>query len=1031
MSRYRLITSLLCLALIAPAYARIDAMQLRLLEAYSQDLRWDNIESAPEWINGVKPEFDDLWQMHRVRLNPQQQTTVLLPAYENLRLYHPKQSLIGKELDIYATNGTGLAVKQTPQSSTDGHSLVLSPNSPTPLLIHISRPKTQTGSFETALFVSRRVPINDIAPYRNLVWSSAHWCLLAQEPFALPELYNQLSAGQEQSFDVTGPVRLALKNRLDYEQHASELIQDYRIRYRLDQDKDQELNFSTSVETGRIVTVNTAIEVVGREEQAYLEIPNGRHKLVLQADRPLYMQVLAQTEHDYLFRDLNNPRLPVEKIRTQNLLPSADLVLQAQTAKRIARDNSRKAGGMVAGNLLREAALQRRDYPAGLTEAEQLRGFSSFYRDLLPSKKAATTPQFTAYFLAESLHAVNRPQSDAMLADQHLADALKRVGNGYFTSLTGIANEYTLPEQQSAGTVRLIADKRDCVLRRLRIEIDRQPTQDVALRCESELEPEAFTRSLAETALIRLQQEPDSHNVSLDALFSAHAQPAPIIATAVYELPLPKEARTIKIWQTSESAKPLNIALQYRAAKTFSLSEHSYLARLRDSLGKRLSPSPAGQQLKNEWQPLQRLLQSEYRLYKASTASTQTVSSVDKQAPDNEIALAKNAERQQQWLEALEHWGNAVNYSSGLSQQQAQLAQANALTRLGEDYLAESLRRYLSLYAEASVAEQAVSQLTERYQAQNNNAALLTLAAAMHIHRPSAAHNRLLLDALLKNGEYRFALLLGLSSEQPPLEALLTAAYQLQWWESYQALQNQLPPAQRSFWQGLKAQRHGDYQAALKAWSTTELKPWHDYLQQGLQLRERLTKVTGQNAPALYQQWAQWQQQHPGTTTLQNALYLIKDYAGSDSYYAIERDVYAQAVRATVQRPVVLSVLGPLTLNFQIRPLHPINQAAAPLDGWLQIKDNNEPYRYPFTNNLPAQGLLLTGADGWQAGNVVNLAYQVGQGQHELQLSSEQAPLSIGIQEQRPEFALSVLPVLQADTFAEMGFVSRLQPRIQ
>lgn len=1023
----RLLIPLLCLTMAVPAYAHIDAMQLRLLAAYSQDLRWDNIESAPEWINGAQPEYDDDWQMHRVRLSPGEQTTVLLPAYESFRLYHPKHSLDGKELDVYVSNGTGLAAKQTLQQSTDGHSLVFSPNSPTPLLIHIANP--QTGDFETALFVSRKVPIPDIAPYRNLVWSSAHWCLLAQQPFALPELYNQLPAGQEQSFDVTGPVRLALKNRLDYELHAGELIQDYRIRYRLDQDTDQELNFSTSVETSRIVTVNTAIKVVGREQQAYLEIPEGQHRLTLQADRPLYIQILAQTEHDYLFNSLNNPRLPVEDIRKQGLLPGTDLILQAQTAKRIAQDNSRKAGGMVAANLLREAALQHQDYPPGLTEAEQLRGFSSFYRDLLPSKKADPAPQFMAYFLAESLHAVNRPQSDAILADQHLAEALQRVSNGYFTRITGIANEYILPEQQSAGTVRLVADKRNCEPRRLRIAIDRQPAQDLWLHCVAELEAEAFTRSLAETALIRLQQEPDSHNVSLDPLFSAHAQPAPIIASAVYELPLPKQARTIKLWQTSEQAKPVNIALQYRAAKTFLLSEHSYLATLRDASGQPLSP--ADRQLTNQWQPLQRLLQAEYRLYKASVAAASASSPDATQPLNDEQALAENATRRQQWLEALEHWGNVVNSCSGLCQQQAQLAQANVLTRLGEDYLAESLWRYLSLHAEASVANQAVSQLAERYRAQNNNAALLTLAAAMRLHRPSAAHNRLLLDALLKNGEYRFALLLGLSMEQPPLEGLLTAAYQLRWWESYQTLQDRLPPVKRNFWQGLKAQRHGDYQAALNAWSTTELKPWRDYLQQGIQLRERLTKQTEQNTPSLYQQWAQWQQQHPGADTLQNALWHVKDYHGGNSYYAIERDVYAQAFRTDAQRPVVLSVLGPLTLNFQIRPLHPLNRPPAPLDGWLQIKDNNEPYRYPYTNNLPAQGLLLIGSDDLQPGNVVNLVYQVGQGLHELQLNSEQAPLSISIQEQRPEFTLTVLPTLQADTFTEMGLIGRLQHRSQ
>lgn len=1039
MSYYRLIFPLLFLLCIAPAYARIDAMQLRLLEAYSQDLRWDNIESAPEWINGVKPDYDDAWKMHRVLLAPQQQTTVLLPAYESFRLYHPQQTLDNKQLEVYVSNGTGLAVKQNLQRSTDGHSLVLSPQSPYPQLIHVANPKTQSGDIAIALFISRKVPINDIAPYRNLVWSSARWCLLAQQPFVFPELYNQLTAQQKQSFEVTGPVRLALKNRLHYEQHASELIQDYRIRYWLDDTKAQELDFSTSVETSRIITVNTAIEVVGREQQAYLEIPEGQHRLVLQADRPLYIQVLAQTEQDYLFTGLNNPRLPVEDIRKQGLLPSTELVLQEQNAKRIAQDNSRQAGGMIASNLLRDAALHREDYPEGLSEEEQLRGFRSFYRDLLPSKKTAANAQFMAYFLAETLQAVNRPQSDAILADQHLADALKRVSNGYFTSLGNAANEYRLPEQQSAGQLRLIIDKRDCVPRRLSIAIDQQPAKDLWLRCGDDQEPEAFTRSLAEAALIRLQQEPDSVNVSLDALFSARGQAAPIIPSAVYEIPLAKEARSIKLSQISGMSQPVNVAMQYCASKPFLLSEHSYLSRLHNSsktswldLSQQnpTSFSHADQQLANEWLPLQRLLQAESRLYKASVISkpgTPTALLAAPQTLESESALAHNAEQKQQWLVALEHWGKVVNAASGLTQQYAQLAQAKALSKLGEDYLAESLRRYLSLYADASVAELAITQLTERYQTQNNNAALLILAAAMQIQRPSSSHQRLLLNALLKNGEYRFVLLLGLSfGEQPPLEDLLTAAYRLEWWASYQALQDQLPLEQRAFWQGLKAQYQGDFNAALQTWSSTKLKPWHDYLQQGIQLRERLMLVSERDAPMLYLQWAKWQQQYPGTKAPENALWHVKDYSGSDSYYAVERDVYGQAFRATVQRPVTLSILGPVNLILQIRPLHPPGQLASSLDGWLHIKDNNESFRYPYTNNLPAQGLSVTGGDDLQVGNVVMMDYQIGQGLHEVQLSSEQAPLSISVQEQRPELSLSVLPNLQADTFAEMGFISRL-----
>lgn len=791
-----MVVTVMGLMSMPPVRADIDAMQLRLLEPYSQDLRWDNIESAPEWLNGVKPEYDKDWQMHRIVLAPRQQTTFILPAYESLRLYHPKQILNGDELDVLLSNGTGLAVKQSLQRSTDGHSLVLSPNSATPLLVHINRPYFQTANFAVALYVSRKVPINDIAPYRNVVWSSGRWCLLAQEPFTLPELYNQLPAWQKQSFEVTGPTRLMLKNRLQYEQRSSQLIQDYRIRYWLDDTKAQTLAFSTSVETSRIITVNAAISVTGREERGYLEIPAGRHKLVLQADRDLYLQVLAQTEHDYLFRSLNNPRLPVEDIRKQGLLPTTELALQAQTAQRIAQDNRHQAGGMAAINLLREAALKRPDYPPGLAEAEQLRGFRSFYRDLLPSKKTSLPAQFMAYFLAENLPAINRPQSNAILADQHLSDALKRVSSAYFTALPDVgptANEYTLPPQQTASSVRLVIDKRDCVQRLLRIEIDRQPAKDIWLRCGAERNPEAFVRSLAETALLRLQQESDTLNVSLDPSFSAHNQPAPLIASALYELPVPKDAHLIRLWQASErKATPVNVAVQYRAAKPFLLSEHSYLEQLRDLSGQRpviepeqhvpgfrradsinrqnpnspIAPFSTPQQVINEWLPLQRLLQAEYRLYKAAVTSFpkgQAVAPVAKNILEQEIAQAKTAENQHQWLEALEHWGKVVNGSQNLARQQAQLAQANALSKLGENYLAESLRKYLTLYAEASVAEQAVSQLSTQYQAQNDTAALLTLAAAMAVQRPGIEHDRLLLDALLQNREYRFVLLLGLS----------------------------------------------------------------------------------------------------------------------------------------------------------------------------------------------------------------------------------------------------------------------------
>jgi len=246
-------------------------------------------------------------------------------------------------------------------------------------------------------------------------------------------------------------------------------------------------------------------------------------------------------------------------------------------------------------------------------------------------------------------------------------------------------------------------------------------------------------------------------------------------------VPIPQTARTIRVWQASERlAKPVHVALQYRAAKPFLLSEHSYMERLRDLVGRRIiidperlsakqptSPLSTEQEFLNEWLPLQRLLQNEYHLYTAgvnAAPENQAYIPVAKQLLAQEMSLAATTEKQQHWLEALEHWGKVANYSSGLARQQAQLAQANALGKLGEAYLSENLYKYLTLYAEEPVAELAIQQLSAHYQAQQDMAALQTLTAAMVVRRPGIAHTRLLLDALLQNGEYRFVLLVATPS---------------------------------------------------------------------------------------------------------------------------------------------------------------------------------------------------------------------------------------------------------------------------
>ncbi|NOQ36192.1 MAG: hypothetical protein GQ569_09895, partial [Methylococcaceae bacterium] len=164
----------------------------------------------------------------------------------------------------------------------------------------------------------------------------------------------------------------------------------------------------------------------------------------------------------------------------------------------------------------------------------------------------------------------------------------------------------------------------------------------------------------------------------------------------------------------------------------------------------------------------------------------------------------------------------------------------------------------------------------------------------------------------------------------------------------------------------------------------------------------------------------------------QARLELVKDYAGADSYYSPERDVYSKGFRGTPERPVKLSLLGSRTLRFKIRPLHPEGVLDSALNGWIEIKDNvgtnltglkdlsglNSQHRlYPFTNNTPSQGLNLVSGKALQLGGLVELEYQLGEGWHDIEIFSQQANISISVEELQAQMPVTVLPRLTPYNF--------------
>ena len=62
--------------------------------------------------------------------------------------------------------------------------------------------------------------------------------------------------------------------------------------------------------------------------------------------------------------------------------------------------------------------------------------------------------------------------------------------------------------------------------------------------------------------------------------FSISRSPGPLVPAGIVELPLPADVREVRLWG-GDRAAPLRVALHYRAARPYRLSEMEYLEMLR------------------------------------------------------------------------------------------------------------------------------------------------------------------------------------------------------------------------------------------------------------------------------------------------------------------------------------------------------------------------------------------------------------------------------------------------------------------
>jgi hypothetical protein len=358
----------------------------------------------------------------------------------------------------------------------------------------------------------------------------------------------------------------------------------------------------------------------------------------------------------------------------------------------------------------------------------------------------------------------------------------------------------------------------------------------------------------------------------------------------------------------------------------------------------------------------------------------------------------------------------------GAQRREAVLARVSALLELPEAFLAERELRSLYLLApDAQVRQIAFEKLRQFHRRRGNLGAEERLLAAAVMRERTDERLGELAEVLLENGRSEYALMAALAVTAPrrPVSVIVRAAYQMRWWQVFDDTVWQLPEVQQShYW---LAQRHltlGDYAVALEhfaqAGETGAMMAGH--FRSGQQIHAMLRDSDAATRAQGVLAWEQWQTEHPGPQVWREDGSLVTSYAGAESVYRVNRDSYSQTYKAQPDRPIVLSVLGPMRLKLAVRPIHQRDDEA-PLNDMLYVRAPGREYLFPINNNYAAVGLQIVGDSQKVPGGAVIAELDIGPGLHEIELRAAKTDVLVRAFVQRPETPLPVLPPLGHDVF--------------
>ncbi len=1009
-----------------------------------------------------------------------------MKAARKLRVSSPQTMLNRDDLEVFRSNGSGFFSQQDWREEGEGGALLVDPPADgEEYLYWIRRPSHHRGAATLNLFSDRTVSPPPAALREEITLPGRQVEMQGSTADSLP--LSLMPALEVSTVKVRGPATMVLEHQLLYPGETGGRRAEYRLETSLRDSqlqRQQVQEFVSLPDQHGLLTVDGAAVIAGRLQRSLLTIPKGEYSLTLRPSRTLAARLLREQRPAYLFEKINGPapRTASTYLYSSTILSpepawnlqgiqgsppgggifTADRLLQ--TARRMAVDNHFQPGGLTAGLLAEQAAAAgRQGQSAGNGIAEPPP--NTFFRNLLPWDKFDSTAQRSTWFINPRL----RTDLDRQLVvgAQNQSEMFAQLGSAAFIALpsaraTGADStgsegkevvQYRLPPRSAESRLRLIALYPDEETE-LQLTTDDGRSYHLLLTTMPDYPTEDYRLDLAEAGLAILQQRfPHHDRGTLGGPFSLYQDPGPLQKAAIAEIPLPQGVQAFQVKRLVGGGQPVWLALQYRDAQFHTLAETDFLQALQLAGGRkqllrlfcgwfngrtRLNDhTPGGsllslalQDLGNDYFPLITSLQSLARTFSGNLTGPPDdtgppVGPLDEQQKIRRIATAETAERQGQWLVALENWAEIRRQSHGQLKIRATMAHCQSLEKLGEHYLAELQLKGLYLHPAGpegtELARRAYARLADIYKAGRQDETLLGLYATEF----SRTFNPDLLAPfaalLLENGDQRQALLMSLLHPQADKTApvLLHAALSLKWSSLYrETLKHLNSDQEQEYFQALELLQVGrDDEAEAMLARTGEAGKV--LLQARAKARMIAAMLKDGKLDEAARHWQQWQTDYPGPFLWTEGPTMIRDYAGAGLLYSQTRHLYGQYHRADRQKPVTMEVIGPAELRFTLHPLHgPAGDI--PLTDWVELSDGERRELKPISNNFPSETLRLIGQDTGAVGQRETFVYHVAAGHHVLQIRGLKAPLLVKVERKQALHGCDILPPLTAETFAAM-----------